>query len=194
MGVSGGFAAMGVMSAGNSIAQGKSQKAQDDFTASQYDSNARLATEQGAEAKAAGDINAGQAAEEGRQQVAKQRVAAAATGADVNSGSALSLQADTNWQAKQNQITIKNNAWRTAWGYNTQAIDYGTQAQFSRMAGNNAMNNSYLTGGMQAIGYGVQAGSAYNKYNGKSGDSPWGSGSTLSNSQESGYWNSQWGG
>lgn len=169
MGVSGGFAAMGVMSAGSAYAQGTSQKAQADFTAAQYGINQKIAGEQGIEAKAQGDIQAGQAEEQGRQQVAQQRVDQAATGADVNSGSALDLQSDTTWQAKQNQVTIRNNAWRQAWGYNVQAIDYGMQGEMSKMAGQNAMNNTFLTGGMQAVGYGVQAGSSYYKYNSSRG-------------------------
>lgn len=165
MGVSGGFAAMGVMSAGSAYSQGTAAKAQADFTQSQYKINQQIATEQGAEAKSQGDIQAGNMAREGASEVAKQRVDAAASGADVNSGSALELQSDTNWQSNQNQITIKNNAWRTAWGYKTQALDYGMQGDMAELAGQNTMNNTFLTGGMNAIGSGVQAGTAYRKYN-----------------------------
>lgn len=193
MGMTGGFAAMGVMSAGNSIIQGQSQKAQDQFTAAQYGINKEISAEQGREATAAGDIEAGQMAEQGKQEIAKQRVAAAASGADVNSGSALELQTDTAWQANQNQITIKNNAFRQAWGYGVQSIDSGMESDLYNLAGSNAQNNSYLTGGMQALGYGMQAASAYGKY-GAGGASPWGSGATLSNSEERGFWNAQWGG
>lgn len=169
MGVSGGFAAMGVMSAGNAYAQGQSAKTQVDFAASQYRVNQTIATEEGSIAKSEGDIQASHMAREGNAEVAKQRVAAAATGANVNAGSALELQSDTKWQSTQNQITIKNNAWRQAWGYQVQANDYGTQAQMSGLAGSNAMTQSLLTGGMNAIGYGTQAYGAYRKYNGGRG-------------------------
>lgn len=166
MGVSGGMAAMGIMSVGNSYAQGQSAKAQADFTAAQYGINKQIAGEQAKDAIAAGDIDASRANLAGKQEIAQQRVAAAATGANVNSGSAMELQADTAWQSRENAVTLKNNAWRSAWGYKIQAIDYGTQAQMAELAGSNSMNNSLLTGGMNAVGYGVQAGTAYRKYNG----------------------------
>lgn len=166
MGITGAIGAMGAMSLAQGYSQGTAAKAQGDYTASMYRVNRSLAGEQGKMAKAQGDIEAGQMDEEGRQELAKQRVAAASTGANVNTGSAIELQSDTKWQSKQNQITIKNNAWKQAWGYQVQGIDYGMQADLSEMAGTNAYRNSLLTGGMQAIGYGVQAGSAYRKYNG----------------------------
>lgn len=167
MGVSGGFVAQGVMSASNAYAQGISQKAQSDYTAAQYDINAKLAGEQGKIAKSDADVNAGQMAEATKMQIGKQRTAAAATGADVSGGSALTLQADTSWQGAQNQIMIKNNAFRTAWGYGVQASSDENQASLSRLTGQNQLNNSYLTGGMNAFGYGTQAYGAYRKYNGK---------------------------
>lgn len=182
---------MGVMSVGNSVASGISQKAQDSYTASQLDINSKFALAQGASVKAQGDIEAGQEAEEGKQEAAKQRVAGAATGADVNSGSALELQSDTAWQSAQNQLMIKNNAMRQAMGYQVQANDMSEQAGMYRSAGNNAMMSSLLTGGMQALSYGVQADSAYRKYGG--GATPWGPGQTLSSSDESSYWDAQGG-
>lgn len=166
MGVAGGFGAMGIMSMGNAYAQGLSQKTQAQFTSTQYAINKEVAGEQANEERSKGDIEAGQMELQGRQEAAKQRVAEAATGADVNSGSALELQSDTAWQSMQNQITIKNNAWRQAWGYDMQASDYGLESEFYGMAGSNAMTNTLLTGGLQAVGYGVQAGSAYYKYKG----------------------------
>lgn len=166
MGVSGGFAAMGLMSMGSAYAQGQNAKTQADFTASQYSINKQIAEEQGKEALSAGDIDASKANLQGKQEIAKQRVASAATGADVNSGSALELQSDTGWQARSNAVTLKNNAWRQAWGYKVQAIDYGMQGELAELAGKNQATNSLLTGGMNAISYGVQAGSSYRKYNG----------------------------
>lgn len=165
MGVSGGFAAMGIMSASSAYSQGVSNKAQSDYTASQYAINAKIAGAQGKQALAVGDIQAGQMAEQTKMNAAKQRVDEAATGADVNSGSALELQSDTNWQGAENEITIKNNAWRQAWGYGVEASSDSSQASLSELSGQNQYNNSLLTGGMNAVNYGTQAGAAYNKYN-----------------------------
>lgn len=167
MGMTGGFAAQGVMSAGNSYAQGISQKAQSDYTAAQYGINAKLSGENAKLTTEDGNIQAGQMAAETKMQIGKQRTAAAATGADVSSGSAMTLQADTAWQGAQNQVMIKNNAWRTAWGYGVQANSDNAQASLSTLAGQNQLNNSYLTGGLNAFGYGTQAYGAYRKNNGK---------------------------
>lgn len=166
MGTTGGFGAMSIMSLGNAYAQGISQKAQSDYTAAQYGINAKLAGEQAKIATEDGDLQAGQMALQTKVNVAKQRVASAATGADANSGSALNLQSDTNWQGQQNQIMIKNNAWRQAWGLGVQASSDTNQASLSTLAGKNQLNNSYLTGGMNAFGYGVQGYGAWLKNNG----------------------------
>lgn len=166
MGATGGMAAMGIMGAGNAYNQGQAAKAQADFTSGQYEMNREIAGEEGREAKMTGDLGASKAELSGAQDVAKQRVAGAATGADVNSGSALDLQSDTKWQANQNSIMIKNNAFRQAWGYNTQAIDYGGQSDFAARSGETAASMSYLTSGMTAVSYGTQAYGTYQKYNG----------------------------
>lgn len=157
---------MGIMSAGQAYSSAASQKAQSDFTAGQYSANQKIATEQASEAKSAGDLEAGQMAEQTKMNVAKQRVAGASTGADVNSGSALALQTDTNWQGQQNEVMIRNNAWKTAWGLNVEASNYGSQSQFATIAGNAQFNNTLLTGGMNAAAFGFKANNTYNNYNG----------------------------
>lgn len=166
MGVSGGLVAMGIMSMGNAYSNAESQKAQADFTTGQLRMNEKLAGVQAASVKEEGDLAASAAEKTGAQREAEQRVHQAATGVDVNSGSALNLQSDTAWQTRQNQITIRNNAWRAAWGYNIKGLDLEMQARESEIGADNNYRNTLLTGGMQAIGYGEQAGGSYKKYNG----------------------------
>lgn len=157
---------MAGLSAVNAYNTAQAQKAQANFTKSQYESNQKIAGAQADAAKSEGDIQAGQTAEQTKMNVAQQRVSVAATGANVNSGSALALQSDTKWQGEQNQIMIRNNAWRQAWGYNVQAIDYGGQAGFAGIAGANQYNNTLLTGGMNAASFGIKGYQAYNNNNG----------------------------
>lgn len=165
MGVTGGFAAMAGLSMISAYNQANAKKTEAEFTQSQYKVNAKLASAQAQSAREEGDIQAGHMAAQTKANVAKQRVAAAATGADVNSGSALDLQSDTQWQGAQNAITIKNNAWRQAWGYNIQADNYKTQATFTGIAGQNEYNNTLLTGGMNAASFATQGTQSYYKYN-----------------------------
>ena len=54
-------------------------------------------------------------------------------------------------------MTIENNAWREAWGYKVQAVSGQGQAAQTRLAANNVMDNTLLTGGLQAANYGAQA-------------------------------------
>lgn len=171
MGTSGGFAAMGAMSLVSSAQRASGQQNMANYQSAMYGINKQMAGEQGKMATAQGDIQAGQMELQGRQEAAKQRVASAATGASVNSGSALDLQVDTKWQAGQNAIMIKNNAWRQAWGYQVEGMNYDQQASMTNLAANQSAQMSYLTGGMQAVGYGIQGGAAYSKYNGGGGGS-----------------------
>jgi hypothetical protein len=62
----------------------------------------------------------------------------AASGVDINSGSAADVQANTATIGALDEATIRNNAAREAFGYTTQATDYLTRARFARTAASNA--------------------------------------------------------
>lgn len=72
------------------------------------------------------------------QRVSAVRAAGGSSGLDVNSGSALDLQADTARLGELDALTIRNNAARAAYGYETQGVNYNNQATLSNMAGNAA--------------------------------------------------------
>lgn len=166
MGLTAAVGGMAVMSLANSSVQAGNEAAQQKYTNAIYGVNEKLAAENKRQVLAAGDVEAGQAALAGKQEIAQQRVHQAATGADVSSGSAANLQGDTLWQSEQNQTTIKNNAWRRAWGYDVEGEKYGLEASMSQLASANKQQNTLLTGGMQAVDYGMRAYSSYQKYNG----------------------------
>ncbi len=63
-------------------------------------------------------------------------------------------------------LTVKNNAWREAWGYKAQARSYRTQGALSRLASRNEANSTLLTGGLQAVNAGVGGYDRYNKNKG----------------------------
>ena len=156
------YGAGAVTSLAGAFTQAQAQQDQASFAAAQYKQNQKIALAQGALAESIGDKNASIAAKQGQAQVGDQRLAAAASGIDVNSGSAAGLQADTEYQSQLNQMTIKNNAWREAWGYQMQAAGAGTQAQMAMLAGNNQANSTLLTGGMNALNFGFKGLNAYN--------------------------------
>lgn len=103
-----------------------------------------------------------------RQLIGSQRAALAAQGIDVNAGSAMDVQLDTASLGAQDAETIKNNAWREAWGLRSQASGYGAQAAMAGIsgglagfAGAQAQSSTFLTGGLNALNSGIQGYQAY---------------------------------
>lgn len=67
-----------------------------------------------------------------------QRAALAASGVNIDSGSAADVQANDQALSELDALTIRNNARREAWGYQVQAADQRRQAGLARTAGKNA--------------------------------------------------------
>ena len=104
--------------------------------------NASIAERQAQDATARGAFDAGQIATAGRQRIGAQRVAAAGSGVDVGTGSALDLQGDEAHFSALDRQTRLNNAAAEAWGYRTQsAIDQAAAGNQSAAV----RQNSYTT-------------------------------------------------
>lgn len=88
--------------------------------------------------------------------IGAQRAALAAQGIEVDSGSALAIQEDTAALSEDDARTIRMNAYREAYGYKSQALSTGVEANFARIGTNARANNSIISGGMSAINTGVQ--------------------------------------
>lgn len=147
------------LSAGTSLysasQQAEAGKKESEFNAAQMDMNARLAARQGEDAIGRGDKEAATYRDKVNQTVGSQRAALAAQGIDVNSGSAAEVQLDTKAMGEKDAMTIKNNAWREAWGYKVEAQNNRGSASMTRQAGENRYNNTLLTGGLQALNSGI---------------------------------------
>lgn len=102
------------------------------------------------------------------QMVGQQRAGIAASGVDVNSGSAVDVQADTRHLGELDALTIRTNAAREAWGYQVQGQDLRRRAEITRkegvnlaLAGKEAKSASrYAAVGTIATGVGDVAGFA----------------------------------
>lgn len=99
--------------------------------------------------------NAQYALEQGQQQVAAkqqqtaqligtQRAAVASSGIDPNSGSAVRLQSDSAGLGALDASQISNNAARTAYGYQTQGMDFAAQASLLQSQSSNAAASGEL--------------------------------------------------
>ena len=104
--------------------------------------NAKMADAEAQDALDRGELTAQRRGLETRQQIGSTRASQAAQGVDVSSGSAADVQASEAGIGALDEMTIRNNAAREAWGYKVEAIN-------ERQAGQVAA----ITGDMTAAGY-----------------------------------------
>lgn len=132
----------GLMLAGTGLAMyGQLKQGQDQ--ANQDIANQNLANAQSADAYQRGANAVGRARTEGTQTIGAEKVAYAASGVDLQSGTPLSTMADTRALSEQDAATLRNNAAREAWGYQVQASNFAQQA---RAAKQNAALGALATG------------------------------------------------
>jgi uncharacterized protein YcbX len=117
--------------------QASSARAQGEYSGAIADRNAGLADAQAADALSRGEQMVGRIRQGTRQLVGAQRAAMAAQGIDVNSGTPLDLQGDSNTLSAFDQLTAKNNAAREAWGFNVDAANQRAAGANARLAGEN---------------------------------------------------------
>jgi len=79
--------------------------------------------------------------------VGSQRAAFAAQGIQVDSGSALAVQESTNYVGELDVITLRNNAFREAFGFKLQAIKQNLKGTIESSTARFNAGNTLLTGG-----------------------------------------------
>lgn len=77
---------------------------------------------------------------------ATQRAAFATSGIDVNVGSPLRIQKGTRRIEELDALTIRNNAWREAHDFRTQAANFRAQAGAYELGGRNAQTAGIISG------------------------------------------------
>lgn len=110
---------------------------QGSYEAELHRRNAEVAEIQAQDALARGDRDAGRHRRAVGGLVGSQRAALAAQGLDIDSGSALDIQAESVAMGELDALTIRNNARREAWGFRVQASNALGQANLAEMAGRN---------------------------------------------------------
>jgi hypothetical protein len=144
-----GINALATLSSANASA--KAQRAEGDFQASIYESNARIQALMAEDAIIRGDKEAVKAKQLAKRIIGSQRAAMGAQGIDLESGSALDIQEETASLGAEEALNIRNNAWREAWGYRAQGSEYLSRASFAKITGKNTSKNTLLTGGLSAL-------------------------------------------
>jgi len=152
----GAYAGMGAMSMFSASQQAEAQRAQGDYAVRQAEAQAEFAGMQSDDALKRGDRAASRYGQQVRGAIGGQRAALAAQGIDVNTGSAAASQEDIAAAGAEDMMTIRNNAWREAWGYRVQASQGLGQARMGQLGADNNARMTLLTGGIQAANWGLE--------------------------------------
>lgn len=103
-----------------------------------------------------GKKRATQISKNARVLIGAQRAAFAAQGIDISEGTALAIQEETAAFAAEDALAIKNNAWREAWGFKTEALRETARGQLSELSSRTRQRATLLTGGLRLSEFGAQ--------------------------------------
>jgi hypothetical protein len=157
--------AVGVYS---SIQQGKAQSEQARYQAEIARQNRDLAEQQASAERRQGYENMIARRQDTARLIAKQRAAAGASGAVVDVGSNLDLQADTAFQGELDAISLYNKGIDAGYNAEIQAMQYGQQADAYDATASQYQSAGYLNAASAALGGIAEIGSTWAGYAGRS--------------------------
>lgn len=134
-------------------AESQALKTQGKYEQAQAETNARLSDMQAEDAIRRGDKDAKNYGAKVKQTIGAQRARMAAQGIEIDDGSALDIQGDTAAIGAEDVMTIKNNAWREAWGFRAQSNQFRTEGRFANHRARTMAKQTLITGGIQATMY-----------------------------------------
>lgn len=144
-----GIAAVGAIQQGNAASQAAAYNAQ------VAANNAKIATQNAALIGAEGENNVAQAQSATRAKVGGIIASQAASGVDVNSGSAVDVRSSAAELGELNAINIRANAAREAYGQQTQSASFTGQSALDRaQSANDTTAGDLKAGGTLLSGFG----------------------------------------
>lgn len=146
MGVYLAAASLGMQALGQ-IRQGQAAAASAKYNSQVQANNAQIAQNNAALAGEQGAANAGIEQQKTRAAVGGIKAAQAANGIDVNSGSAVDVRSSAAELGELNAITIRSNAAKTAYGYQTQQSSDMAQSQLDRQEAKFDVQAGYMNAG-----------------------------------------------
>jgi hypothetical protein len=135
---------------GSSAMQADAQRRQGKFQEAMSRINERRATLEAEDAMVRGEKEAGRYQKQVNQVIGQQRSGYAAQGVVVSSGTAAAIQEETAKMGAEDVQTIRNNAFREAMGFKSQAQQYGMSGRMARRAANFSADQTLLAGGLEA--------------------------------------------
>ena len=141
-----------VLAVAGGVQTARAQRAAGEAQAQADEANARIGQQQAEQARQIGNMEEERQMRRVRAAVATQRATQAANGLDVNSGTALDLQAETAGFGTADALNLRSNAIRQAWGFEVGAVNDINSASAARAAGSNAATGTMLTTASQVAG------------------------------------------
>lgn len=138
--------------------QANAQQKLGEYQKQQFDLNAKLDAFNADDAINRGNVAVTNQQTVNDKAVGSARAALGASGVSVNSGSAAAVQSDTRAAGALDILTIKNNAWREAWGYKVQGINDTLSGNLAEAGAQTQAGQTLLTGGISAAAAGAKVG------------------------------------
>jgi hypothetical protein len=153
--VGAGVAAYGQIQAGNAAQSAANYQAQ------VAANNAIIADQNARQATAAGNAQAEQSRMKTNNLVGAMMAGQASSGLDVGSGSPLDVRTSQKEVGELDVLTIRNNAARQAYGYQTQSMSSTAQSALDTLQGQNAAAAGDIGGVSSVLGGAASAGNKY---------------------------------
>ena len=148
------YASMGLSAIGavlSGFEQSNAYKAQGVVEASIAATNAKISDLQSSEVLEQGNIAASRVDRRATQDQASILARQGASGTDVGSGSNALVRNAVKSNAVDDELTIRNNAQRQAWGYKMQATADAYRGQFAQLTAKAESEQTLLNSGLKAI-------------------------------------------
>ena len=147
------------------ISAGNAAKNAADYNATVARQNAEVAKQNATWAGQEGEATAEKYGLKNRQQMGAIKTGQAASGIKIGAGGSAGDVQES--QAKVNALdleTIRSNAARRAYGYQTEAANQEAEAKLQTAAGKNAKKSSYIGAGSSLLGGAAKIGTGYASY------------------------------
>lgn len=135
-----------------SLISGNAKSESAKYNAAVAANNATIASQNATRAAQAGEAQAAMSQQKTRATVGAIKASQAASGIDVNQGSAVDVRSSAAELGELDAITIRSNAARTAYGYQTQSASDTAQSNLDKFTAENDETASEIGAGTTVLG------------------------------------------
>lgn len=161
----------GISSAVGSMTSGAANKQAAEYQSQVAQNNAKLAEQNQQWSTEAGEAATAQQQQKTRAEVGGIKAAQAASGVDVNSGSAVDVRSSAAELGELDAMTIRSNATKQAYGYGTQAQGFNQQSTLDQLTAKNSGVAGDIGAGTSLLSGATGAASNYAKWQSAGGSS-----------------------